>query len=194
MTANSWHVPPFLDDLCPLWSSISFPCTCPLTRTFVIRGGTRITNVRVTRSRFKRALPIPLPRSSALIPRGSVASAGVATADEWDEGYRRRQASNLHAELLGEGMPPSVQPFSFVPLAGLEALAASLAMQPGQTLVDLGCGQGGPGLWLADRAGAHLVGVDHSGAATAEASRRPTTAPRWCGKRRGCSCQAAGSP
>jgi ubiquinone/menaquinone biosynthesis C-methylase UbiE len=96
----------------------------------------------------------------------------VATADEWDEGYRRRQASNLHAELLGEGMPSSVQPFSFVPLAGLEAMAASLALEPGQTLVDLGCGQGGPGLWLADRAGAHLVGVDHSGAATAEASRR----------------------
>lgn len=103
---------------------------------------------------------------------GSVASAGVAATDEWDEGYRRQQASNLHAELMGEDMPPSIQPFSFVPLAGLEALAVTLAMKPGQILVDLGCGQGGPGLWLADRAGAYLVGIDYSGVAIADASQR----------------------
>jgi hypothetical protein len=35
---------------------------------------------------------------------------------------------------------------------------------PDQTMVDLGCGRGGPGLWLASRAGAHLIGIDASAA------------------------------
>ncbi|MHB8296671.1 MAG: methyltransferase domain-containing protein, partial [Acidimicrobiales bacterium] len=71
----------------------------------------------------------------------------------FDGGYRRRRASAAHASLLGEGLPPEVEPFSFVPMEGLELLARLAAIGTGQTLVDLGCGRGGPGMWLAKRIG-----------------------------------------
>ena len=45
-------------------------------------------------------------------------------------------------------------------------------LSPGQTLVDLGCGRGGPGLWLAREAGALLLGVDFSPVAVGQAGQR----------------------
>ncbi|MGH3669748.1 MAG: class I SAM-dependent methyltransferase [Pseudonocardiaceae bacterium] len=92
----------------------------------------------------------------------------------FDEGYRRWGASEVHAELFGEGLglPAAVQPFSFVPVGGLREVATLVATSAGQTLVDLGCGRGGPGLWLAARTGARLIGVDISAVAIADARRR----------------------
>ena len=63
----------------------------------------------------------------------------------WDEGYRRWRASSVHAELMGEGLPAPIEPFSFVPLDGLQMMVPLLALLSGQTLVDVGCGRGGPG-------------------------------------------------
>ena len=80
----------------------------------------------------------------------------------FDAGYRRWRASRVHAELLGVDMPAAMKPFSFVPIDGLSEVAGFLATGPGQTLVDLGCGRGGPGTWLAARTGARLIGVDSS--------------------------------
>jgi ubiquinone/menaquinone biosynthesis C-methylase UbiE len=44
----------------------------------------------------------------------------------------------------------------------LRRLCAALNLAPGHTLADLGCGHGGPGLWVAKQTGAELVGVDIS--------------------------------
>ena len=51
-------------------------------------------------------------------------------------------------------------------------MAQALDLRPGQTLVDLGCGRGGPGLWLARETGASLVGVDFSPVAVDQATPR----------------------
>jgi SAM-dependent methyltransferase len=96
----------------------------------------------------------------------------VAAAQGFDEGYLRWRASNAHSALMGDGLPSEVEPFSFVPLDGLESLATLLDVRRGQLLVDLGCGRGGPGLWLARRVGAGLIGVDGSGVALADARQR----------------------
>jgi SAM-dependent methyltransferase len=69
-------------------------------------------------------------------------------------------------------LPGEVEPFSFVSAVLLGHVARALGLSPGETLVDLGCGRGGPGLWLARRAGASLVGVDFSAVAVGQASRR----------------------
>ena len=90
----------------------------------------------------------------------------------FDDGYRRSRASSRHAALLGTGLPPDVEPFSFVPLDGMESVAELLALAPGQRLVDLGCGRGGPGLWLAARTGATLTGVDSSAVAITDCCQR----------------------
>jgi ubiquinone/menaquinone biosynthesis C-methylase UbiE len=77
-------------------------------------------------------------------------------------------------------MPAEIEPFSFVPFEGLQLLARLAGGGVGQTLVDLGCGQGGPGLWLAQRLGAHLVGADGSAVAVSDARDRrrfPCAAP-----------------
>jgi SAM-dependent methyltransferase len=59
-------------------------------------------------------------------------------------------------------LPSEIEPFSFLSLAMLDHLAAWVALSPGLTLVDLACGGGGPGLWLARASGAALVGIDFS--------------------------------
>src|ERR1700684_3671771 len=59
-------------------------------------------------------------------------------------------------------LPAEIEPFSFVSLGLLRHVARALNLAPGQTLVDLGCGRGGPGLWLARTANVSLTGVDFS--------------------------------
>ena len=57
---------------------------------------------------------------------------------------------------------------------GIEELtraAGALELASGKIVVDLGCGSGGIGLWLALRTGATLVGVDFSAIAIANAKR-----------------------
>lgn len=89
-----------------------------------------------------------------------------ATRSGYDARYASLAASPLVAQLfhdgLGPDLPTEIQPFSYVPLAGLHAISEALTLQPGQHLVDLGCGAGGPGLFLAATNNARLTGVDSS--------------------------------
>ncbi|MEV6408979.1 class I SAM-dependent methyltransferase [Streptomyces bobili] len=62
--------------------------------------------------------------------------------------------------------------FSFLCADLLHHIARQLDLHPRQTLADLGCGRGGPGLWLASRAHAALVGIDFSPVAIAQARHR----------------------
>jgi ubiquinone/menaquinone biosynthesis C-methylase UbiE len=75
-------------------------------------------------------------------------------------------------ELADLELPPEVEPFSFVSAGLLRHVAQALGLSPGQTLVDLGCGRGGPGLWLARETDASLVGVDFSRVAVSHAAHR----------------------
>ncbi|HKS99138.1 MAG TPA: class I SAM-dependent methyltransferase [Rugosimonospora sp.] len=75
---------------------------------------------------------------------------------------------------LDQAMPPEVQPYSFVTLGALRKVAAELRVSGDEVIVDLGCGRGGPGMWVARSTGARLVGVDLSAVAVTQASRRVT--------------------
>ena len=44
----------------------------------------------------------------------------------------------------------------------LECLRTAMRLTPGCILADLGCGHGGPGLWVAGQTGADLIGIDIS--------------------------------
>ena len=66
----------------------------------------------------------------------------------------------------------AVGPASFVTNRDLENCANALWLQSGMNLLDLACGGGGPGLWVARKTGANLVGVDYSTKALEQASRR----------------------
>jgi len=70
------------------------------------------------------------------------------------------------------GLPLEIEPYSFVSAALLGHMADALALSPGETLVDLSCGRGGPGLWLARSQDAVLIGIDFSTVAVRQASDR----------------------
>src|SRR5829696_8366166 len=78
----------------------------------------------------------------------------------------------LAAEAYGEDYPAEVQPWGSTTWWVLGRCVAALRVGPGQVLVDLACGRGGPGLWLCRATGAELVGVDWSPVAVEEATRR----------------------
>ena len=54
----------------------------------------------------------------------------------------------------------------------LRRVAAELRLRQGDTLVDLACGSGGVGLWVAQQGGSSLIGVDNSPAGCAAARQR----------------------
>ena len=97
------------------------------------------------------------------------------TAADFDEVFSAAAASpgvRRVWELAAPDLPPQVEPFSFVSAGLLRQVAQALDLSPGQTLVDLGCGRGGPGLWLAREADVSLVGVDFSAVGVGQAAHR----------------------
>ena len=81
-----------------------------------------------------------------------------------------RRLWHEHAE--GPDFPEEFGHISFVTLSQLRRMADELRLGPNSTLVDLGCGRGGPALWMARETGARLVGVDFSPVAVEQAGAR----------------------
>jgi ubiquinone/menaquinone biosynthesis C-methylase UbiE len=81
--------------------------------------------------------------------------------------------SQIFREVYGAFSPEEdVCPLSFVTKEDLENCVKALELQAGMNLLDLACGGGGPGLWIARKAGANLVGIDFSVMALEQAVRR----------------------
>jgi ubiquinone/menaquinone biosynthesis C-methylase UbiE len=76
----------------------------------------------------------------------------------------------LHAS--GPNYPEAFDHLSFLTLPELQRARAELRLSPGQTLVDLACGTGGPGLWIARETGVRVIGLDASETAIAAARNR----------------------
>jgi ubiquinone/menaquinone biosynthesis C-methylase UbiE len=94
---------------------------------------------------------------------------------DFDEGYTASAASDGLRRLWQAAepdLPVEIEPFSFLSVGLLDHLSRTLALSSGQLLVDLACGRGGPGLWLARAAGASLIGVDFSAVAVEQATAR----------------------
>jgi ubiquinone/menaquinone biosynthesis C-methylase UbiE len=72
----------------------------------------------------------------------------------------------------GDEYPDEIQPWGMTTWWTLGRLVSGLRLGVGQHLVDLACGRGGVGLWLARATGAHLTGVDWSPVAVGEAMAR----------------------
>jgi hypothetical protein len=78
----------------------------------------------------------------------------------------------LAAEAYEGDYPSEIQPWGFTTWWVLGRAICGLKVGPGQTLVDLGCGRGKPGLWLSRATGASLVGIDWSPVAVRIAPNR----------------------
>jgi len=73
---------------------------------------------------------------------------------------------------MGADFPDGFEHISFVTLGEIGAMRDALALPHDGTLVDLACGMGGPGLWVARESGARLVGIDISASGLAGARGR----------------------
>lgn len=98
--------------------------------------------------------------------------AGYAGAD-FDRHFRDAAGSRLLGEMFHEhfdsSAPPQVQGFCFITMPGLERIAELLAQAAEGPLLDAACGRGGPGIWLAQRIGRPVHGVDISRVAIEQA-------------------------
>ena len=86
---------------------------------------------------------------------------------ERSESYR-----DIFREVYGDDYPEDANPDSFVTLTDLYTIAKSLNVEPGKTILDLGCGRGGPGLWIARETRTNYVGIDLSENAINQAIHR----------------------
>jgi ubiquinone/menaquinone biosynthesis C-methylase UbiE len=78
----------------------------------------------------------------------------------------------IFREVYGADYPEEAVPLSYVTMTLLRRMAQALAVGPGATLIDLGCGRAGPSLWVARETGASLVGGDLAGVAVEQAAQR----------------------
>ncbi|MCP2163246.1 class I SAM-dependent methyltransferase [Goodfellowiella coeruleoviolacea] len=88
---------------------------------------------------------------------------------------RQRDSATLrriYRDAYGADYPEEIDPFGFVTRTDLRRIADLVGLRPGQRLADIGCGRGGPGLWVAGELDVSLVGVDVVAAAVAEAAER----------------------
>lgn len=75
-------------------------------------------------------------------------------------------------EARGSGYPSGFDHISFLTLDELRRIDADLGLSPGARLLDVACGAGGPGLWVAREHEARLLGVDFSRVGIQLAARR----------------------
>ena len=69
-------------------------------------------------------------------------------------------AARIWSEVLGDEYPAKLDVYSYVSTSELNRFVAELRLSPGDVLADVGCGRGGPGLWVATKTGARLIGID----------------------------------
>jgi len=80
--------------------------------------------------------------------------------------------ARIWRQVYGPEYPGWADPFSYVSVTELRRFARELRAARGRCLVDVGCGRGGPGLWVAAVTGARLIGIDTDETALAAARRR----------------------
>jgi SAM-dependent methyltransferase len=69
---------------------------------------------------------------------------------------------HVYRTAFGDEYPDDTGSNGYYSRTTLQQLSVALKLMPGQMLADLGCGHGGPGLWVAAQTGAHLIGIDIS--------------------------------
>jgi SAM-dependent methyltransferase len=94
--------------------------------------------------------------------------------------FNRSHSARLESQTLeriwltayGEDYPEEVKPNAFYSRSTLLRLRAGLRIGAGATIADIGCGNGGAGLWIASELGTNLIGIDLSASGVAAASER----------------------
>ncbi len=68
--------------------------------------------------------------------------------------------ARIWRDVFQDEYPAALGLHSYTTTSELNRFVSELRLTPSDVLVDLGCGRGGPGLWVAAQTGAHLIGID----------------------------------
>ncbi|MFD9957986.1 class I SAM-dependent methyltransferase [Amycolatopsis sp. NPDC058986] len=86
--------------------------------------------------------------------------------------------ARVHTEVLGDEYPADLDVYSFVTKTDLRRFTADTQVSAGDTIADIGCGRGGPGLWVSAQRNTSLIGIDIAETALDSARRRAETLGR----------------
>ncbi|MBN1587931.1 MAG: class I SAM-dependent methyltransferase [Pirellulales bacterium] len=96
--------------------------------------------------------------------------------DVFDDLYGGQQRSEtfrrIFREVFGDEYAEEADPTGFLTMTDLRNIAERLRMGKDQALVDLACGLGGAGFWVARETGSRLTGIDISSTAIEKANQR----------------------
>jgi ubiquinone/menaquinone biosynthesis C-methylase UbiE len=81
-------------------------------------------------------------------------------------------AATIFSSVYGDEYPSEIEPFSYITRSELALFVQRLNIDETSLLLDIACGRGGPGLWVASQTGSSVVGVDISPTAIADAAER----------------------
>jgi ubiquinone/menaquinone biosynthesis C-methylase UbiE len=93
----------------------------------------------------------------------------------FEQFYRKMKSESLrdiYREVYGSDYPEEADPDGFVSNSDLQNIIDHLNVSSGDIIIDLGCGRGGPGLWISRKTGATYTGIDLSENAIYRASER----------------------
>ena len=94
--------------------------------------------------------------------------------DKYNDSYRARRSTltAIWREVYGDDYPEEAEPTCFVTKSDLDRIVQFLSGGPDSEIVDISCGSGGPGLYIARELQSNLVGVDFSEGAIEQAELR----------------------
>lgn len=81
--------------------------------------------------------------------------------DFYEDFYRRAATSAVHAEFCTRVFGRNLCQHGFADMPQLDAMIDALALQPGDTALDLGCGNGMIAEYVADCTGARVTSIDY---------------------------------
>ncbi|MBW4028781.1 MAG: class I SAM-dependent methyltransferase [Acidobacteria bacterium] len=73
---------------------------------------------------------------------------------------KSKTLGSIWQEVFRDDYPARARPFGFTGIQELEVISQELNLDSGKSLLDLGCGTGGPGLYISEKICAALTGVD----------------------------------
>jgi cyclopropane fatty-acyl-phospholipid synthase-like methyltransferase len=94
--------------------------------------------------------------------------------DFYEAFYKVVEHSAAHAEFCRRVFGRNLCQHGFADMEQVDALIATLDLQPGKQVLELGCGNGMVAEYIADQTGAHITGIDYSPQGVEQARRRTT--------------------
>jgi ubiquinone/menaquinone biosynthesis C-methylase UbiE len=82
--------------------------------------------------------------------------------DENKKSINMKSFRNIFKEVYGNDYLGGLDGDNFISMTDLKKIAINLNINPEETFIDIGCGKGGPGMWIAREIGANYFGIDIS--------------------------------